>query len=545
MRSTTQHPLALALAGALLASLTACGGDDDDDITPPPLPPTQPVPVTLQGSVMVNQGIQNAVVCMDLNANSVCDGNEPASAPTDASGAYTLTYDSRQISPAQVAAASLIAPLTTSATDAAHAGSATTQPYVLRQVPGKSGQINPLTTLVAKGIADGMSEGAARINTAVQLGIAEAKIDNYQDDPATNPAQVQDNARTMAIFTASALESGAVLQVGDPIAAMDASADDLASLAYIDKDNYTLRFFNNSAKAAGAPVAMYSDQRMGRVGGVPLTNASDLYFNAYLTPEGWRRCANDAQHMVTIGDPSRSVYCETNVSVGYSLYSDISGQSMASVIQQLQAAPVGNTINNGLPAEPLLTAVGAATFPAGSQLRQRMGLNLSQPLVISNTNTDARPQKEATTLEALIAAKPASAVNLATSAGTLTLGLSTSALRTLRVAFTGTSSPTDGTVQFYDCDLNAAQTAVSNCSATNTGTYHIDTVSGVRVMRFEGYAPTTGSSQINFYAEVKNTGSGDYVYRVRQAKPALALATTAAFRLNSTAWAALKAQLGL
>ena len=545
MRSTTQPPLALALAGALLVSLTACGGDDDDDIAPPPLPPTQPIPVTLKGSVMVNQGIQNAVVCMDLNANSVCDGNEPASLPTDANGAYTLTYDSRQISPAQVAAASLIAPITTSTTDAAHAGSATAQPYVLRQVAGKSGQINPLTTLVAKGMADGMREGASRINTALQLGIAEAKIDNYQDDPATDPAQVQDNARTMAILTASALENGAVLKVGDPGAAMDASAGDLASLAYIDNDNYTLRFFNNGAKAAGATSAMYADQRAGRVGGVPLTNPSDLYSNAYLTPAGWRRCADDAQHLSTIGNPSRSVYCDTSVSVGYSLYSDISGRSMASVIQQLQAAPAGNSINNGLSVEPLLSAVGTATFPAGSQLRQRMGLNLSQPLLISNTNTDARPQKEVTTLDALIAAKPATAVNLPNSTGTLTLGLSTSALHNLRVAFTGTSSATDGTVQFYDCELNAAQTVASNCVATNAGTYHIDTVNGVRVMRFEGYAPTSASSQNNLYAEVKNTGSGDYVYRVRQAKPPLALATTEALRLNGIAWAALKAQLGL
>ena len=70
-------------------------------------------------------------------------------------------------------------------------------------------------------------------------------------------------------------------------------------------------------------------------------------------------------------------------------------------------------------------------------------------------------------------------------------------------------------------------------------------VNGVRVMRFEGYAPTSASSQNNLYAEVKNTGSGDYVYRVRQAKPSLALATTEALRLNGTAWAALKAQLGL
>ena len=36
---------------------------------------------------MVNQAIQNAVVCMDLNANNACDAGEPVSARTGATGA--------------------------------------------------------------------------------------------------------------------------------------------------------------------------------------------------------------------------------------------------------------------------------------------------------------------------------------------------------------------------------------------------------------------------------------------------------------------------
>ena len=38
--------------------------------------------MTLTGSVVVDQAVQNAVVCMDLNANSVCDTGEPVSAKT-------------------------------------------------------------------------------------------------------------------------------------------------------------------------------------------------------------------------------------------------------------------------------------------------------------------------------------------------------------------------------------------------------------------------------------------------------------------------------
>lgn len=70
------------------------------------------------------------------------------------------------------------------------------------------------------------------------------------------------------------------------------------------------------------------------------------------------------------------------------------------------------------------------------------------------------------------------------------IGLSSGPLKNLRVAFTGINSLNSGTVQLYECDLNAAQTVASNCAATQTGTYDIATVSGARVMRFAGFTPT-------------------------------------------------------
>ena len=64
-------------------------------------------------------------------------------------------------------------------------------------------------------------------------------------------------------------------------------------------------------------------------------------------------------------------------------------------------------------------------------------------------------------------------------------------------------------------------------------------------MRFEGLPPATASGQDNFYAEVKGGATGDYVYRVRQNKPTLAVARMVNNRLDATAWQALKTQLGL
>ena len=271
-----------------------------------------------------------------------------------------------------------------------------------------------------------------------------------------------------------------------------------------------------------------------------------LYPSLYLTPNGWTRCTETATHTGTRGIPSRDTSCSVNISVGFnSALTDISGQSMASVETALQADSGTNTINNGISTTNLLAALGSATFPAGSSTRLRTNLALSQPLFINNSRTDFRPQAEATTLEQLVAAKPASSVNLATSAGTLSLGVSTSAQRNLRVAFTGTTSATAGTVQFYECDLNAADQP-SNCTATQTGTYSINTLHGARVMAFAGHAPTTYSNQVNFYAEVKGSTPSDwYVYRARQAKPTMNASLISNKRINVTAWAAMKPKLGL
>ena len=500
---------------------------------------------------MVNQAIQNAVVCMDLNANNVCDAGEPVSARTGATGTYSLSYDPSAITAAQVAATSLIAPIVpgaltdaTTSIDAAHpAAAATDRAYVLKQVPGKSGQINPLTSLVAAGVKAGLTEAVARTNAATQLAVAPAKIDNYQDDTAFDRNNLVDNARLMALVTADALKAGATLVVSD-LAAADATPGALRALNYTDAANYFIRTLSTLTVAAGSANAGSQDLRSGLGAGTPLaTNV--LYPSLYLTTSGWTRCTETATHTSTRGVPNRDTYCGVASSVGYPLLADISGQTMASVVTALQADSATNTINNGLSTATLLAALGTATFPANSATRLRTSLSLNQPIFINNSRTDYRPQAEATTLEQLIAAKPATGVNLATSGGTLSLGVSTSALRNLRVAFTGTTSPTTGTVQFYDCDLNTADQP-SNCTATQTGTYSISTLNGVRVMAFAGHAPTTYSTQVNYYAEVRGSNAGDWwVYRARQAKPTVEANIGGNKRINATAWAAMKAKLGL
>lgn len=543
-----RKPLAFASICSI-AVLSACGGSDDSPAAPPN------TMVTLTGSVMVDKAVRNALVCMDLNANNACDTDEPASARTGADGVYSITYDSAKVTTQQVAGASLIAPMvpgaTTAATTTIDAASPnvglTEKAYVLKQVPGKAGQINPLTTLLARGIATGMTEATARTNLAAQLGITSAKIDDYQGDPAFAwPAA--DNARTMAKIAAAALEDGAPATVGDQSAAVVAGVAHLAGLTYTDANNYFYRTIEVDAKAAGTPGgASVRDVRAGKSNGVATTEAA-LYNTAFLTPTGWKRCDGTA-FAVTSGTPDRDVYCGALPEAGYTITGpSLEGQSMASVVQQMQALPAGNLINIGVSTTNLLAALGSAVFPAGSATRERTTIALARPLYINSISADARPQSEATTLEQLIASKPTSGVNLTNGAGTLNLGASSSATRLIRAAFPAGASGTSGNVQYYECDLNPVALTLSNCSATETGTFRIDTVHGVRVLRFAGYTPSTINGHTRGFAEVSNSptvASGSWVFGVRENKEDEANNVTTSVRLNATAWAAMKAQLGL
>ncbi len=556
------RPASQAMVALALAALTACGGGGDGPSSSQTTPGSNiDPPGTISGTVAVNGLVQNAVVCLDLNDNSACDPTDPTSAKTGSDGAYRLTYDTSTITPAQVAVASMISPqvpgllsdpdTTIDTVD----GQATAESarYVLRLLPGKRGQINPLTTLLAAGVAAGMTEALARVNIAQQLGIAESKIDDYQSDTALTESAFADNARTAAVVVAFTLDQGISLAVGDPSSAgLPEDPSDLRSLRYTDAANYNFSAFNRLARAAGAPRGSQLDVRDGRTGNTVIP-ASTLYNQAYLTPSGWRRCDDTQALTFTLGVPNRSVFCDVQESIGVRRNVSIAGRFMAEVVNEMQAEP-DNTINVGQSTSNLVTALGMASFQGNSALRVGSSLNLNRPYYINSINTDGVNQTIATNLTELIAARPASAVVLPSPAGSLNLGLGSGNLRNLRVAFTGSTNATQGTVQFYECDLDATQTTASNCGTAGTGNYAISSVNGAQVMHFTGNAPTVMNHE-RVYVEVKAVtqvaqtlpvvGGGDWVFIARQNKPGIDSNVVDSRHLNGSAWADMKAQLGL
>ena len=103
----------------------------------------------------------------------------------------------------------------------------------------------------------------------------------------------------------------------------------------------------------------------------------------------------------------------------------------------------------------------------------------------------------------------------------MNLAQTSSALKNLRVSFAPTDA-TQGTATYYECDLNEAQTVVSNCAAIAAkGSYSIDTINGARVLRFAGQPPTRRSTTTLPTRDQWTAGdpSSRWVYRAHEVKP--------------------------
>ena len=553
-RSSLWHLNVLCAAVAL--SLSACGGGGDGDSSAP-----APTPMTLSGTVSIDGRLKNVVVCLDLNTNNACDVGEPASAATGADGAYAVTWDANILPAAQTSVAALIAPVATGTVDqsttaidmSAPDAAATTSAYVLKRPAGAGGDINPLTTLVQAGVAAGMTEAVARENAALQLGVATAKVDGYQDDPASDPAQVADNARWTAKFTALALEAQAPLRVVDQKADVTAM-EVLNQLVYADSGNYFVQTLQRPSGPVGATGSLVTDARAGKIGGVvrPDTGAANsLYRGAYLTADGWKLCTRELPTTSATGNPSRSTYCDAASNLAFTKETAVSGQAMGDLVTRWQSQSSNRINSDGTSIAGLLGALGNATFPADAHEQVRTGLAMTPDILIDNTWSRGLDQARGTTLDQMVTLNPASAVVLPKANGTLSLALSTGLTKNLRVAFKEASSATAGAAQFYECDLDARGINLlpqPNCVATTIGTYTIETIHGARVMRFAGHPPIT-ENILNYrvvYTELDWGGqNGRWVYRANELKHDLATRLTSVNRLDTTAWAAMKAQLGL
>ena len=180
--------LALAMAGAT-ALLSGCGGGGGGgDATP--VATTTPLSTTV-----IDGAIQNALVCLDKNANGVCDASEPQGR-TDATGKVTFDVANEDLGKYPV-----LAIVGTDAKDA-DSGPVTTA-YSMVAPADKTGVVSPLTTLVQQVIADtGASSTEAAQSVQSLTGLSVSVFQDYTQQAAptdgTSPATL---ARMLVVST--------------------------------------------------------------------------------------------------------------------------------------------------------------------------------------------------------------------------------------------------------------------------------------------------------------------------------------------------------
>jgi len=182
-------PLSLALSGAAMLTLAACGGGSS---TPEPVAPTPP-PTTNVSMKVIDGAIRNALVCVDKNSNNACDADE-TQGRTDANGNVTLA-----VPDADVGRYRVIAVVGTDAVDADHGPVTTT--FTMAAPSDQTAVISPLTTLVAQTAAtQGLSTTAAAQMLQEMSGLP-AMMGDYTQPGATGGAAAATVARTLVVTT--------------------------------------------------------------------------------------------------------------------------------------------------------------------------------------------------------------------------------------------------------------------------------------------------------------------------------------------------------
>lgn len=237
--------LMLGLASSALLTLYGCGGGGASLTTD--------VPVTV-----IDGPIRNAVVCLDKNANGVCDAGEPT-ARTDAAGKTTLQIDN-----ADVGKFAVLAEVGTDAIDTDRPTTPITTPFTMTAPADKPAVISPLTTLVQTLVQDtGMSSNAAEAQLKSQTGL---KVSLFEDFIAIKTADHQTAgtlARMLVVATQQNIEAikdtkNRPASDGNLIKASD--IDKLIQVRLIEiLSNVMAALAANPSLAANVPVAAKED----------------------------------------------------------------------------------------------------------------------------------------------------------------------------------------------------------------------------------------------------------------------------------------------
>lgn len=212
-------PARLTLVAAAIAMMTACGGGGGDDAPVDPGPPVTPTTTPL--AVRVMDGVlQNALVCLDANANNACDAGE-VQGRSGADGTLTLAVPNAEFGKHPV-----LAMVGTDAVDADSGAVATA--YLLKAPADRAGVLSPWTTLVQQQVATmGLSTAEAEALVRNQTGLLVSPLADYSAARSGDPHSARASRAARLLVMAMQQQLQALLPLaGQPDAggtAMDAA----------------------------------------------------------------------------------------------------------------------------------------------------------------------------------------------------------------------------------------------------------------------------------------------------------------------------------
>jgi len=439
--------LGLALAGAAMLTLAACGGDGDSPATPGGASGM----ASLSG-VVADGLISGAIVCYDLNDNNRCDSGEPVSSGTGADGGYLLS-----VPEAEAGKHAVIAMVPATAIDQDNPGVPVGVPFTLKS-PAQADTslpvfVSPITTIVADIMdATGATDPAAAIEQVrAQLGMTGSPLTNYVATRDSDPdaartgsiAQVlteiqKEIARTadaagvesgkkqalvsviilnnlstiasnVAANTGTAADLGQSLVQTQGVSAdtvvaqaeiaskLTASAPDTATstpvpfvnvrdLRYTNSNNWSYRLFTGDDVADGNGFKYANEIRRTKSGGSMRAFQRDASYYDDVAAK-WYECPSDGyravKNSVDAAGNPVSLFCHTFASTMRRTDESIAGLTMRSVIERIRGSGIGDYATWG----PEPTVVSAdAVFPAGATLRYQLDNQTANPDAHSLSN---------------------------------------------------------------------------------------------------------------------------------------------------------------
>ena len=210
---------ALACSSLALINLAGCGGGSGGSSTA-----TQPPGTTTDlATTVIDGAIGNALVCLDANANGICDPGE-TQGRTDATGKVTLAVPN-----ADVGKYTLVAMVGTDAVDADHGP--VTAAFTLAAPADQTAVISPLTTLVQQMAArSGVRSTEAANTIAATAGLSASPLADYTQAPSPADGSTDPAALARLLVLTAQKQAAAVS------AALGTKAVDGTTIAQADLD---------------------------------------------------------------------------------------------------------------------------------------------------------------------------------------------------------------------------------------------------------------------------------------------------------------------